>query len=462
MGGPRGAVRHQGGNDRVGGRESSGVGGNDGAALDEAEGGEWDKQELIRLMEAAVATPDQWDVVAKKVGSGRSPVACMHRFLNLAVEETLAEHGREEEEAVSVMPPPLRKTPAVPEKSATATAGGNTLSSDGITPPSELAAAVAAAAAAAAAEAVAAASSEEGGSAEDGSASAVVVSSDSQYPSASPSTGGVASEKHPGNMTPSSHTTSAAIAATDGGASINPVVKKNIGSGGSGGGISPARKAGAAQKHGKSRNIRGKSLPIHRGPSSPALVLATSLISNVHPEVLSAAMAAAAAATDVIARRSTAAGDLPSASGSTSQGQNKRPFSLAHGSVCGYGYGDEDDDVEMQDYAGSAAAAVARGGGSGGGGHASTKRLELNGRWSGEGAIGERYLPSPLPTREPNQRGGRMGDENDGALELDREATASSAARAALLSVAGLQARNLAEVEDRRTESLVSDLLEAR
>ena len=36
------------------------------------------------------------------------------------------------------------------------------------------------------------------------------------------------------------------------------------------------------------------------------------------------------------------------------------------------------------------------------------------------------------------------------------------AARAAVLSLAGLQARGLAELEERRTEALMSDLLEAR
>lgn len=29
---------------------------------------EWDKKEMIRLMEAALASPDQWDVVAQQVG----------------------------------------------------------------------------------------------------------------------------------------------------------------------------------------------------------------------------------------------------------------------------------------------------------------------------------------------------------------------------------------------------------
>ncbi|CAM9545823.1 unnamed protein product [Ectocarpus sp. 12 AP-2014] len=43
-----------------------------------------------------------------------------------------------------------------------------------------------------------------------------------------------------------------------------------------------------------------------------------------------------------------------------------------------------------------------------------------------------------------------------GGLEL------ATAARAAVLSVAGLQARDLAEQEERRTEALLADLLEAR
>ncbi|CAM9886009.1 unnamed protein product, partial [Sphacelaria rigidula] len=62
----------------------------DGEAPEGAGVERWDTQELMRLMEAAVATPDQWDVVAQRVGGGRSPVACMRQFLNLAVEETLA------------------------------------------------------------------------------------------------------------------------------------------------------------------------------------------------------------------------------------------------------------------------------------------------------------------------------------------------------------------------------------
>ncbi|CAM9848790.1 unnamed protein product, partial [Ectocarpus fasciculatus] len=62
--------------------------------------------------------------------------------------------------------------------------------------------------------------------------------------------------------------------------------------------------------------------------------------------------------------------------------------------------------------------------------------------------------------------GGSSSSGGSGSLSSSSAATGglelASAARAAVLSVAGLQARGLAEQEERRTEALLADLLEAR
>lgn len=65
---------------------------------------------------------------------------------------------------------------------------------------------------------------------------------------------------------------------------------------------------------GVTRNDRSETgkRPDHLGPPSPALMLASALVSNVHPEVLEAAMTAATAAADEISRRSAGAWSSPS------------------------------------------------------------------------------------------------------------------------------------------------------
>lgn len=150
------------------------------------------------------------------------------------------------------------------------------------------------------------------------------------------------------------------------------------------------------------------------GQAAPALVLASALVSSVHPEVLRAATSAAAAAAEDVARRSGAS-----------------PGAGLH------------DDFVMREVAAKEAD----------GGRTQVRRgvdSAANGR-KGRGSM-EAHTSVPWAR-----------DEGSSLLtEVDRRASRAAAARAAVLSVAGLQARGLAEQEDRRTEALIADLLEAR
>lgn len=151
------------------------------------------------------------------------------------------------------------------------------------------------------------------------------------------------------------------------------------------------------------------------GQAAPALVLASALVSSVHPEVLRAATSAAAAAAEEVARRSVVS-----------------PGTSLH-----------DDFVVMREVAAKEAE----------GGQTQPRRgvdSAVNGR-KGRGSM------------EAHTSGPWARDEGSSLLpEVDRRASRAAAARAAVLSVAGLQARGLAEQEDRRTEALIADLLEAR
>lgn len=151
------------------------------------------------------------------------------------------------------------------------------------------------------------------------------------------------------------------------------------------------------------------------GQTAPALVLASALVSSVHPEVLRAATSAAAAAAKDVARRS----------------------------VVSPGTGLHDDFVVMRE--------VAAKGVDGGQTQARKGVDAIANGWKGRGSM------------EAHTSGPWARDEGSNLLiEVDRRASRAAAARAAVLSVAGLQARGLAEQEDRRTEALIADLLEAR
>ncbi|CBN74738.1 Phasmid Socket Absent family member (psa-1) [Ectocarpus siliculosus] len=164
-------------------------------------------------------------------------------------------------------------------------------------------------------------------------------------------------------------------------------------------------------------------------------------------------MSAAAEAADAVAAAATANQDrdrgFPPTGGS---GGGERAGVAAAVEGSGSRPGEEDGDVEMpdvKDLTGPAprsrpgeppavdTAPVAANGGEAGAGE--------DGRVAAAGAPGSRAAG-----------GCASGSSSAGGLEL------ATAARAAVLSVAGLQARGLAEQEERRTEALLADLLEAR
>lgn len=310
---------------------------------------EWHREELVVLMEAAVANPHQWDAVAHAVAGGRTPAACMRRFLTLAVEEVV--EGED-------------KKPAAP------------------------------------------------------------------------------------------------ASATEAGASVPPNEGGAFGSAANGGGGTSA--SGAANQSG----LRGRAeqqRPAHLGPAAPALVLASALVSNVHPEVLKAAMSAAADAADAVARRSVAG------VGATRDDASRGSSRVSGGGADGEGRGataverkrsrsrdeEEDEDIEMRDVDDAPAAAAV---GSGKGDSSLRKGKDpdaitpvANGGRTESGA--------DTSQRKAGAAGSGGGGGGPGSVvgpEL------GSAARAAVLSLAGLQARELAKQEERRTEALLADLLEAR
>lgn len=207
--------------------------------------------------------------------------------------------------------------------------------------------------------------------------------------------------------------------------------------------------ADAAGDHRSVGDSERKKRPAYLGPEAPALMLASKLVSSVHPEVLEAAMSAAVAAADDVARRSAVAaaaaaprapgrvtgdhtgvidgggGYLPSDAGGRRQEKE------------GAGGRKDDEDVEMGDVVG---------GGEGG------ERIK-------EAGVGA--AAAVVVARGGGPEAGGAVDGESG-VKVERQAARAGAARAAVLSVAGLQARGLAELEERRTAALVSDLVEAR
>lgn len=275
-------------------------------------------------------------------------------------------------------------------------------------------------------------------------------------------------------------TTSGGTVDADAGAAVSDAKSEKVGR--SGDLVSPVRTAGA-QKHVKRRQNSATKRPAYLPPAAPALVLASALVSSVHPEVLKAAMSAAIAAADEIASRSagvwlSSGGEgwsSPPRSNTANEKHTRSSFrGVPHGTGEAYGLhdstgkkddGDEDEDVEMRDYgrptAVAAAAQERQERDHPPGTPTSTRQLQhANGRRRrGMVYTDARSDKSAPPTAEA---GGWLGADDRSELTLERQAARSGAARAAVLSVAGLQARGLAELEDRRTEALVADLLEAR
>eukprot|EP00903_Cladosiphon_okamuranus_P012654 g11837.t1 len=337
-------------------REQGGAsGGGGGGGADDRE---WHRDELVLLMEAAVANPHQWDAVAHRVAGGRTPAACMKRFLTLAVEEVVPE-----DEKVSAS-----AAPESPAKTGSAAAAGT---------------------------------SGDAGSTTAGAGS-----------SSSMSAGG-----------------GKGVGATDEGR-LRGLPK---------------------QQQQQQQQSQQQQRPSHLGQAVPALVLASALVSTVHPEVLAAAMAAATEAVDGVVRRSSATNKGGGDSGSSRPGSSNSSFASGKRGFAaemeggGRHPGDgEEADVEMLDVEDGAS-------GTNGEGITSTTATISNG--------GQRRLAAvatPKLGRERLSGGGGGGSASVAGLEL------AGAARAAVLSVAGLQARALAEQEERRTEALLSDLLEAR
>lgn len=219
----------------------------------------------------------------------------------------------------------------------------------------------------------------------------------------------------------------------------------SFGGGGKGAGAGEGGLQGLArQQQGRQQQ---QERPAHLGQAVPALVLASALVSTVHPEVLSAAMAAAAEAVDGVVHRSavtaSSKGSGRGGAGSSSSGDGGDVALVAEmkGGCRGAA---EEPDVEMRDAEDVAGMAP---------GTAAVSNGEQRGTRTGAPKPGQH---APALPRAAHDSGG--GDPAAGVVGLEL----SGAARAAVLSVAGLQARSLAEQAERRTEELLSDLLEAR
>lgn len=225
--------------------------------------------------------------------------------------------------------------------------------------------------------------------------------------------------------------------------------------------------------------------PAYLEQAPPALMLASALVSNVHPEVLKAAMSAATVAADDVARRSAASWIC---AGATQEQQQQRDAVSGDADDDG-GSGDDtvckgvdgtsdtaagaaerhdEEDVEMSDAPTLATAAV-----SAGNGKEAEKSKDppsaTDGRLNNATSQKASSMSGDLPTvviEAARVKSGEGGEGGEGGLsgqeEAERMAARAGAARAAVLSFAGLQARGLAELEERRTEALMADLLEAR
>lgn len=208
-----------------------------------------------------------------------------------------------------------------------------------------------------------------------------------------------------------------------------------------------ASDASTVADKGVHRNVgdRARKRPAYLGPETPALMLASALVSSVHPEVLEAAMSAAVAAADDVARRSAAAAAAPRAPGGVTGDPVRRG---GVGCLTGVAGGrrlegaegrDDDEDVEMRD----------------------VEVRDVVKQTGGEGSLRIKEAGIGAAVTSGGRKAGEA-IEGESGVEVERQATRAGAARAAVLSVTGLQARGLAELEERRTEMLVSDLVEAR
>ena len=176
--------------------------------------------------------------------------------------------------------------------------------------------------------------------------------------------------------------------------------------------------------------VRGEG-PARLGPTAPALMLASVLASSVHPEVVRAATCAATAAAEDVGSRS---GARPPSGTAAMRNDSVRidcrfgTSSITESSTWPLGLGPDAEPWQGR------------------------RDLDTTANGRRDGGSPEAHDFAPWAWKE----------DSGPSDEVDRRVSRAAAARAAVLSVAGLQARGLAEQEDRRTEALIADLLEAR
>lgn len=339
----------------------------------------------------------------QKVGGGHTPAACMQRFLNLAVEEALAEE-RDEQTSVVLS----AQAPAALKSAAGASPTMTPLPAAG--------------SAGLGAGPVAAVGVEVGAN-----ASTVATPAFS-------ATGQDLSSRSGKSTQPVSSTT------REGGASGISAEGVRGDSGGT--------SASSTDFH---RGIGDRAKrPARLGPAAPALMLASALVSNVHPEVLKAAMSAATTTADDVARRLAADAVR---GGTTPQDSARGGGSLGDGVLDKTGVmctaSRNDEDVEMRDVQNPAASTTTAAAAAGGQG---ATRKSLTATANGRTDAISKEAGASVVERENCDAGNKVAGQ----------AARTGAAQAAVLSVAGLQARGLAALEEGRTEALMSDLLEAR
>lgn len=363
-----------------------------------------------------------------EVGNGYTPAECMQRFLNIAVEDTLADLEQEKDTRVGESSAPSETStepPSVSTSGALAGAGGGEI--PGI--PGSGTTQGASAAASSSLQGPDLGAAPPPSTTDDAAARGMSGSGD-----AAPASDGITSQRvsphTPVGVGPGSAGRSfgqAAVGSTG--------VNRRTGNGGGGIGARASLRATSGHNHGSSRR------PGHLGPESPALMLASALVSSVHPKVLEAAMSAATAAADELSRESA---DMWFASRSHKSTFLARRSPGSTSCVSSQPAGLVDEKVEStvqqpQPHYGRPPVANGRAEGDslanmGGAAHAKGRE---GGEWAGV-------------------------DDDAKPVDMERRAARFGAARAAVLSAAGLQARGLAELEERRTEALLADLLEAR
>lgn len=333
----------------------------------------------------------------KKVGGGHTPAGCMQRFLKLAVEDVLGEKPDEQQPTAPSAPAPAATRPlptaALPEAGSKGSAVGPAV--------------------------VAAVGVEARGSAAVGTA---------------------ASKPKAGDLTSQPGKASASRAPGPGSAASSSSAASSC-KNAEGRATKSIKSAGKRTRPGVSDEAKR---PAHLGQAAPAMMLASALVSSVHPEVLQAAMSAAVTSADGLAKRLVGA----SASGAAHRTRAARDGGRGSGSVSktarghcvAMAEGKGDGDVEMRHVDKPAAAGV-----------------------QGDARKNLGPTANGLQGRAPSGTRAAAHAEGAGSLiEVERQASSAAAARAAVLSAAGLQARGLADLEEKRTETLVADLLEAR